>query len=479
MRPIDAVVGQAWAIQPEWLAMIAAVAQRQFDAPVVAAMQDNPRRAGQSGLTVIDGVAVIGLIGPIFPRANMMTEMSGATSLSKVRGEFMAAMADPSVKSIVFNVDSPGGVVTGIGDFAAEVAAWSKRKPVNAVATGVMASAAYWIASSATRIVVSPTALVGSIGVATAQTKQVAPDEKGRIEVEIVSSNAPNKRTDPTDSAGRAEIVARLDAIEAEFIKAVAANRGVSVDKVKADFGRGGVVVGAAALAAGMADKIGTLDSVLAELTAVSPAGHSSTRAAAAATAEKASMSTITTLAELKAAHPDLVGQLRSELLAAVAADHTTALANARSDGAKEAVTAARAEGAKGERERILGIEALGLKGHEKLVAELKADGVTTPAEAAIKIVQAEKAAGGTLLTGLAADGKAGAAAAAGAEPSGGAGFDSAAVLADTTRSLEDRCKAAFEGDAALRTEFGSLETLVAYQRATESGQAKIFKPKR
>ena len=475
MRPIDAVVGQAWAIQPEWLAMIAAVAQRQFDAPVVAAMQDNPRRAGQAGLTVVDGIAVIGLIGPIFPRANMMTEMSGATSLSKVRGEFLAAMADPSVKAVVFNVDSPGGVVTGIGDFAAEVAAWSKRKPVNAVATGVMASAAYWIASAATRIVVSPTAMVGSIGVATAQTKQVAPDEKGRIEVEIVSTNAPNKRTDPTDSAGRAEIVARLDAVEAEFLKAVAANRGVSVDKVKADFGRGGVVVGAAALAAGMADKVGTLDSVLAELTAVSPAGHSSTRAAAAAFAEKASMSTITTLAELKAAHPDLVGQLRNELLASVAADHEASLVAAR-DGAS---AAAKAEGAKAERDRILGIEALGLKGHEKLVADLKADGVTTPAEAAIKIVQAEKASGGALLANLKKDGETGAAAGAGAAPAGGGGFDSAAVLADTSRSLEERCKAAFEGDAALRTEFGSVDTFIAYQRASESGQAKIFKPKR
>jgi hypothetical protein len=77
--------------------MIAAIAQRQFDAPIVAAMQGNPPRAVDRGLTVVDGVAVIGLIGPIFPRANMMTENSGATSLAMVQAEFRTALADPDV----------------------------------------------------------------------------------------------------------------------------------------------------------------------------------------------------------------------------------------------------------------------------------------------------------------------------------------------------------------------------------------------
>ena len=41
VRAIDAVLGQPWAIQPDWLHMISAIAQRQFDAPVVTAMRGN------------------------------------------------------------------------------------------------------------------------------------------------------------------------------------------------------------------------------------------------------------------------------------------------------------------------------------------------------------------------------------------------------------------------------------------------------
>lgn len=179
------------------------------------------------------------------------------------------------------------------------------------------------------------------------------------------------------------------------------------------------------------------------------------------------------------------------EATAVSKADHDKAVAIAREEGRKEGLAAgkaesdkavadtARAEGATAERARILGIEGLGLKGHEKLVGELKADGKTTPAEAAIKIVQAEKAAGGKMLASLLADGGSGAAAARPAEPSGGGVADSTAILADKSKPLDERCKAAFEADDKLRAEFGTLSVFMAYQRALEGGQAKVFKPAR
>lgn len=379
MRAIDAVLGQPWAIEPSWLPFIAAVAQRQFDHPGVAGMQANPPRAAERGVSVRNGVAVIGLVGPIFPRANIITESSGATSIERTREQFRAALADGDVKAILFNIDSPGGAVSGIAEFAAEVMAARKRKPVVAYAAGAMASGAYWIGSAASRVVVDPTALLGSIGVATAASKQVEPDAAGELTIDIVSSNAPDKRPEPTQDHGRATIVATLDSIEAEFIGAVARHRGVSEDAVRSDFGRGGVKVGREAAEAGMADAVGTFDSVLTALAAAGPVKSLGNRVAAATKSENPKMTDNPTLAELEAAHPDLVTQIRTA---------------ARADGVSA--------GAEAERTRIAGIQAHAMSGMDALVAEMVADGKTTPDQAAGRILAAHKASLGKHAQGVA-----------------------------------------------------------------------------
>jgi hypothetical protein len=50
-----------------------------------------------------------------------------------------------------------------------------------------------------------------------------------------------------------------------------------------------------------------------------------------------------------------------------------------------------------------------------------------------------------------------------------------AGILADTTKPLDDRCKAAFDADDKLRAEFGSLGALTAWQRAHEAGRATVI----
>ncbi len=453
MKAIDAVLGQAWAIEPEWLRMIAAIAERQFDAPVVAAMRSNAPRQEVAAMAA-DGVAVINIMGPIFPRANMMTEVSGATSLAMAQGQFRAALADPAVNSILFNIDSPGGVAVGISDFAAEIRANRKVKPITAFVGGSGSSAAYWIASAASRIVVSETATVGSIGVVVGASKQVAPDANGEITVEIVSSNAPNKRPDVMDSAGRSSIVTVLDQLESVFIGAVAANRGVSIDTVKSDFGKGGVLMGAQAVAVGMADGVGTIDKVLTKLAAAGLAKGATPRAAAAASSENTSMNKPTSIAELTAAFPDIVGQIRSESAAAASVTlNETALA------------AARAEGAKAEHARVAGIEAAALPGHEKLLAELKADGSITPEAAAMRFINAEKAA----RTGHAdairnvegTTGKVQAAVTTSVAPP--------APKADTPEGW----KAEYAKSEDLQAEFASADLYVTYMQGTKDGRIR------
>jgi len=268
-RALHALTAEPWAITPDALQMIAGIIARH-DLPDASkgepdfvkrdyALMAGPgaqRLAGTQRAFVIDGVAIIPITGPIFPRANMMTEMSGATSITMLQNDYRTAIENKDVGAILLLMDTPGGAVSGINAFADAVAAGAKRKMTIAYVAGTAASAGYWIASAAAEIVMDRTSLVGSIGVVAAVPKQKEPDADGDVRIEIVSSNAPNKRPDPESEDGRAEIVAMLDAIEAQFIADVARGRKVTVAKVKSDFRQGGVAVGAAAVTLGMADKV-------------------------------------------------------------------------------------------------------------------------------------------------------------------------------------------------------------------------------
>ena len=54
-------------------------------------------------------------------------------------------LGDPAVKAIVFDVDRPGGAVYGVPELADEIRAARGRKPMEAVANSLMASAAYYL----------------------------------------------------------------------------------------------------------------------------------------------------------------------------------------------------------------------------------------------------------------------------------------------------------------------------------------------
>lgn len=279
MRVFNALTAEPWAIMPSSLQTMVAILQRHNmpdatkEAPEYAkrdlelmAGPGAQRLAGTSRTFLIDGVAVLPITGPIFPRANMMTEYSGATSISMLTDDYRRALASEEVGAILLMIDSPGGAVSGISAFADIVAAGTKKKDTTAFVAGTAASAAYWIAASAKEIVIDDTGIVGSIGVVAAMPKQVEPDANGELWVEIVSTNAPNKRVDPTSEEGHTEIVSTLDALEKIFIGSVAKGRGTTAAKVKSDFGAGGVRVGADAVTIGMADRVSTYDATLTAL---------------------------------------------------------------------------------------------------------------------------------------------------------------------------------------------------------------------
>lgn len=262
------VASVPWAITPEMLRTVATIAARQGPGPLAVEAQLGRPLANSQTVKIRDGVAIVPIVGPIFRHANAFSAVSGATSVEILARDFGAALDDATVRAIVLNVDSPGGEVTGVHELAAMIHSARGRKPIVAYIGGQGASAAYWIASAADEIVVDATAQVGSIGVVQMVPNPAADASKP---IEIVSSRAPNKRPDVTTKEGRATILATVDALAAIFVADVARNRKVTAAKVESDFGQGGVLVGAAAVAAGMVDALGSLEGVVARLKA-SPA---------------------------------------------------------------------------------------------------------------------------------------------------------------------------------------------------------------
>lgn len=437
---LDLVAATPWAIEPDMLETIRAIALREGEG--VEALQAREGRPLTNARTVSmrDGVAVVPVTGPIFRYANLFTQISGATSLDLLAKDFAAALDDPAVKAIVLEINSPGGQATGIAEFAAQVRA--ADKPVVAYVDGMAASAAYWIAAAAPQVVMSKSAMAGNIGAVLGLDTRKDPNT-----TEIVSSQSPNKRPDVTTDAGRAQLQAMVDALAQVFIDDVAAYRGMTAEAVIKDFGGGDVFIASRAVATGMADRIGTLDEVIAGL-----AGTQGTPA------KTPSMKgTAMDVATLKAQHPTIVAELLAALTQAELQAANPAL-----------VIAIGAEASAAERNRIFAVEAQSMPGHEALIATLKADGKTTAPEAALQVLAAEKAVLGVKAGALKGD-------APKALPNAAAPTQESAAGAESSLPLEDRCKSIWERDPKVRADYLTLDGYTAATRAIEAGRVRVL----
>jgi capsid assembly protease len=262
---IESSVNAAGQIQAPALETILDIAQRAHEPNFEAVAQKLADRADAGGIREMRGnVAVVNITGPIFRYANLFTAVSGATSVEMLATAFRAAVEDPAASAVVLNIDSPGGQVAGISELATAIYQARAQKPIIAYADDLTASGAYWLASAASRIVAADTAQLGSIGVVA--TVDVRDQRPGVKSYQFVSSVSPNKRPDLETDDGRAAIQQRIDDLAAVFVSTVARNRAVSEDKVLTGFGRGGLLIAAKAVAAGMADSIGTFEELLASL---------------------------------------------------------------------------------------------------------------------------------------------------------------------------------------------------------------------
>jgi signal peptide peptidase SppA len=223
----------------------------------------------------VGSVAVIPVYGVIAPRMNLMSEMSGGTTFEQLTSQLRAAVADKTIKTIVLDVNSPGGSVAGSPEFAAEVMKARAKKPIIAQAQYTMGSAAYQLSAACTEIVGSQTARIGGIGVFSMHNDLSAALEKLGVKRTYISAGGgkvDGNETGPPSEEFVARAQASVDAAYNAFVSSVVKGRGqgMTADRVKKEW-QAHVYDAPEALKLGLIDAIATLDDTIARLLSTSP----------------------------------------------------------------------------------------------------------------------------------------------------------------------------------------------------------------
>ncbi len=277
-RAVEFVSTACWAVHPDTLALIKAIiaerasGNKPSDEEVAQRIASHIPERELSDSAPDESVAVIDIYGVIVPKGPLLQETSDGqlAGVEGIQKELRAAVADDRVKAILLNIDSPGGDVSLVPELAAEILDARKAKPVVAIANTWAASAAYWLLSAASTALVTPSGKVGSIGVWTAHEDLSGMMEQQGVDVTLISAGeykVEGNPYEPLSDAAREKLQADVNAYYEMFVSGVAKGRGVKGSTVKAEFGKGRMIMAADAAELGMVDAVMTYDEALAKLT--------------------------------------------------------------------------------------------------------------------------------------------------------------------------------------------------------------------
>ena len=342
----DRVLNRPLLIMPEKASVIAAilggrigidVAQTQLE-PDASRFVGSPATEEVDGKTsrkpfmrTSDGVGIVTVTGSLVNRGAFVGASSGLTSYEGIKFQLASAAADSATRSIVLDLHTPGGEAIGAFEAAEAVRQAAAQKPVIAIVNGMAASAGYAIASAATKIVTTPTGLSGSIGVLMMHADYSRSLDKAGITPTLIfagENKVDGNPFEPLPDDVRARLQAEVDGLYDAFIQTVAQGRkAMSPAAIRGTNAR--VFIGQQAVDVGLADEVGTFESVLLDVTRASS----------------------------RASPPRTQGARRMSDISLEA--HNTAVTAARDEGVAAARTA-RADGeragAEAERTRIQGI---------------------------------------------------------------------------------------------------------------------------
>jgi capsid assembly protease len=214
-------------------------------------------------------IGVLPILGSIVQRGSMFTEASGTASTDTIGRQFNDMLKSEQVGTILLEVDSPGGTVNGINDLADKIQQARGIKPIVAIANEEAASAAYWLASAASEIVVTRSGNVGSIGAYAMHIDQSALNESLGVKPRYIAYGrykTEGNPDEPLSDEAEAEIRKRVNRYGVMFEEAIAANRGVTLATVRESYGQGRMLDADAAKKAGMVDRVESFEAVIARL---------------------------------------------------------------------------------------------------------------------------------------------------------------------------------------------------------------------
>lgn len=363
--------------------------------------QANRRTEGRT-YRIQDGVAIIPIDGTLMHKSGYIGSSSGAMGYDGIEAQITQALNDADVRGILLDINSPGGEVSGVqalGDIIA-----GSTKPVWAHANELAASAAYWLASQADRIVLSPSSQVGSIGVLTAHADYSQALAEDGIKVTLLYSGAQKVDGNPYEALS-AEVAGRIqsdiDALRNDFAAAVAKGRNMPKADVLAT--EAAVYRGKAAVTAGLADEVASFNATLAKFS------KSLSRTGSIALTKGTSMSTKAASSDngeiTQEAHDQAVAAARAEGQAQAAATAAAAQAAAVEAAKAEAHAEGLKAGAAAERTRISAIlQSDAAKGRETVATSFALD-TDMSADQALKALAAVPAINGKASSALAAMG--------------------------------------------------------------------------
>lgn len=332
-------------INPAYLPALSRLLEPSFLATsAVKAANFSAGLKAESKLDIRNGSAVIPVRGFLSYRtAESFFFDDDGTSYEGIREQFQAALADPAVKSIVLDIDSPGGEVSGVFDLVEEIYHARGQKPIQAVFNEDGFSAAFAIASAADRRYISRTGSAGSVGVVAMHLDQSGWDAKTGLVFTPIFAGA--HKVDysshaPLSPEAKAALQEDIDAVYDIFVGTVARNLGLTAASVKAT--EAGIFMGKKAVEMGFADSVMPWNKFMAKLTNGKNGGVMK------AEIEKLFKGMMDSLCALLAADPAAAGKqevvTRADAETLVAAAETAAKAEGHAAGLAEGAEAGRQE---------------------------------------------------------------------------------------------------------------------------------------
>jgi signal peptide peptidase SppA len=211
-----------------------------------------------------NGVTVIPIHGLLTKRSELFDSFFGTTSYEEIHELVSLALDDPKINSILLDIDSPGGEVGGLFDLVDFIGESKNEKPIYAIANDHAFSAAYAIASAASKIFVNRTSGIGSIGVTATHIDISEFDKKEGIKYTTIFAG--DKKNDlsphePISDDAISDLQKEVDRLYKMFIEIISKNRNISSAQVKAT--QAAMYFGADALSLGLADEVANFNKCL------------------------------------------------------------------------------------------------------------------------------------------------------------------------------------------------------------------------